>query len=77
MVEPGNVSSIVMCEPNEFCHILRTVTMLNSTENDGSCKEEKTLFLNFNFEPYFTILIISSDNRNEHNKGLQAILGFR
>lgn len=34
MIEPVNVSRIATCEPNEFCHILRTVTMLNSTEED-------------------------------------------
>ena len=27
------VFKIVTCEPNEFCHILRTVTLLNETGN--------------------------------------------
>lgn len=31
----NNDSNIVTCEPNEFCHIQRTVTLLNVTENEN------------------------------------------
>ena len=30
------INNIVTCEPNEFCHILRTVTLLNATDDRNS-----------------------------------------
>lgn len=35
----NNDSNIVTCEPNEFCHIQRTVTLLNVTENENVTTE--------------------------------------
>ena len=52
----SNDSNIVTCEPNEFCHIQRTVTLLNVTENENGIILNSNLFSSFYTSIFFFLV---------------------